>query len=97
MLFSDEQILLFNIAMLVKQGWRLMNNDNPLVTACMKAKYFSDGNFLTATLGANSSYVWRSILSTQDIVRKGCRPSIGYGSRQIYEKYRGSRVQTMDV
>lgn len=30
----------FNKAMLAKQGWRLLNNVNPLVTNLMKARYF---------------------------------------------------------
>lgn len=37
----------------VKQGWRFLNNDNPLITICMQAKYFPDGNFLIAKLGVN--------------------------------------------
>lgn len=69
----------FNIVMLAKQGWRLINNDNPLVTACMKVKYFFSGNFLTVKLGANPGYVWRSILAVQEIMRKGCIRRIGNG------------------
>lgn len=72
----------FNIAMLAKQGWRLLNNNNPLVTSCMKAKDFPKGDFLSAKLGANPSYMWRSILASQDIVRKGCRRKIGDGKRK---------------
>ncbi|XP_074342678.1 uncharacterized protein LOC141680315 [Apium graveolens] len=40
----------FNIAMLAKQAWRLMNNDNPLVTKIMKARYCVDSEFIDATL-----------------------------------------------
>ncbi|KAL8112201.1 hypothetical protein AgCh_019769 [Apium graveolens] len=46
----------FNMTMLAKQAWRLMNNANPLVTAIMKAKYYVDGEFLNANLGTNPSY-----------------------------------------
>lgn len=63
--------------MLAKQGWRLVNNDNPLVTTCLKARYFLDGDFLTARLGANPSYMWRSIFATQELIKRGCRRRIG--------------------
>lgn len=69
----------FNLSMLAKQGWRLLNNANPLVTNLMKARYFPNGDFLNATLGNNPIYMWRSILVAQDIVRKGCRRRIGNG------------------
>lgn len=69
----------FNLAMLAKQGWRLVNNDNPLVTNMMKARYFPNGDFLNATLGENPSYMWRSILSAQEFVKQGCRKRIGNG------------------
>lgn len=78
---SFRELRKFNISMLAKQGWRLLNNDNPLVTACMKAKYFPRGDFLTATLGSNPSYMWRSILAAHEVVKKGCRKRIGDGSQ----------------
>lgn len=52
----------FNILMLAKQGWRFINNSNPLVTSLMKAKYFPGSDFLNAKMGDNPSYIWRSIL-----------------------------------
>lgn len=30
----------FNVAMLAKQGWRIINNVNSLVTRLMQARYF---------------------------------------------------------
>ncbi|XP_074356529.1 uncharacterized protein LOC141696263 [Apium graveolens] len=66
----------FNVAMLEKQAWRLVNNINPLVTQLMHARYFPKTDFLNASIGANPSYVWRSILESQDVVRKGCRRRI---------------------
>lgn len=60
----------FNMAMLAKQAWRLMNNLNSLVTPIMKAKYYASSDFLNATMGNNSSYTWRSILAVQDSMRQ---------------------------
>lgn len=69
----------FNVSMLAKQGWRILNNVNPLVSAIMKARYFPNKDFLNAELGANPSFVWRSILSAQEVVKAGCRRKIGNG------------------
>lgn len=69
----------FNIAMLAKQGWRLLNDANPFVTKLMKSKYFPNTDFLNAQLGASPSYMWRSIFAAQSIVKQGCRRSIGTG------------------
>lgn len=41
----------FNISMLAKQAWRLINNVNPLVTTFMKARYYPQTDFLNATIG----------------------------------------------
>lgn len=48
----------FNISMLAKQAWRLVNNTNPLLTKVMQARYFPGSDFLNAKLGINPSYVW---------------------------------------
>ncbi|WOG86655.1 hypothetical protein DCAR_0205872 [Daucus carota subsp. sativus] len=69
----------FNLAMLAKQGCRLLNNANPLVTSIMKARYFPETDFLQAKVGANLSYMWRSIVAAQDLVRQGSRKRIGNG------------------
>lgn len=76
-----KELKKFNISMLAKQEWRLINNENPLVTRCMNAKYFPEGDFLTAKLGANPSYMWRSILAAQEVVKRGCRKRIGDGKQ----------------
>lgn len=51
----------FNLALLAKQGWRFLSNINSLVFEVFRAKYFPAGNFPTAKLGTNPSFVWRSI------------------------------------
>lgn len=40
----------FNVAMLVKQGWHILNNVNPLVSTIMQACYFPNTKFLNAEL-----------------------------------------------
>ncbi|KAA3470487.1 reverse transcriptase [Gossypium australe] len=55
----------FNIVMLAKQGWRLLENPNSLVAQVFKAKYFPKSNFLNSQLGNRNSYVWRSTWVTR--------------------------------
>lgn len=53
----------FNIALLGKQGWRLMTNAGNLVARVYKSRYFPHTNFLDAKIGSNPSYIWRSVLA----------------------------------
>lgn len=70
----------FNTALLAKQGWRILTEANSLVSNLLKARYFPRTDFLNAELGANPSYLWRSILSAQDAIIIGCRKRIGDGA-----------------
>lgn len=74
-----RKLLDFNVAMLGKQAWRLITCANPLVTSLLKAKYYPQQSFLEAELGPNPSYMWRSIMAAQHIVKEGCRRKIGDG------------------
>lgn len=76
----------FNIAMLTKQAWRIINEENPLVTRIMRARYFPKSSFFDAKLGSNPSYVWRSLLESQAVIRQGSRRRIGNGkSTRIWQ------------
>jgi len=70
----------FNLAMLGKQGWKFIAEPDSLVARIFKARYFPNGSFLTARIGHNPSYVWRSILGARFIVRGGAKWSIGSGA-----------------
>ena len=48
----------FNLALLAKQGWRLQTNTTSLVHKIFKARYFPDGDFLSAKLGNHLSFAW---------------------------------------
>ena len=65
--------------MLAKQCWRILNEENPLLTKLVKARYFPRTDFLNAEIGANPSYMWRSIMSAKDAIKVGCRRRIGDG------------------
>ncbi|XP_060974078.1 uncharacterized protein LOC115695073 [Cannabis sativa] len=70
----------YNLAFLGKQGWQLLTNEDSLVRQIYKARYYPSGSFLTATLGQNPSFIWKSILEAQGLVQAGARKSIGNGS-----------------
>ena len=76
-----KRLHLFNVAMLRKQGWRLLTNPNTLVARLFKTRYYPNTSFAEAQLGSNPSYVWRSILAAQPAIRQGSRIQIG-GGRQ---------------
>lgn len=69
----------FNVALLGKQGWRMINHPNLLVSRVFKARYFQNGSFFSATVGRNPSYVWRSILEAQSMLIRGSGCRVGKG------------------
>lgn len=70
----------FNLALLCKQGWRLLNSPETLVARLFKAKYYPTHSFLEANLGSNPSFIWRSILAGKDLLKIGLTRRIGSGS-----------------
>lgn len=46
----------FNLSLLAKQGWRLINFMNSLLARTLKTKYYPDTNFLSTRLGNIPSY-----------------------------------------
>ncbi|KAK4381236.1 putative ribonuclease H protein [Sesamum angolense] len=67
----------FNLAMLTKQGWRILNNPDLLVSQILKARYFPNDEFLNAKKRSNISFTWRSILVARPIIERGVRWRIG--------------------
>lgn len=67
------------MVILAKKGWWLVINGNSLVTRVMRAKYFPNSDFLNAKFGTTLSYVWRSIMESQVVVKQGCKKRIGNG------------------
>jgi len=74
-----EDLTTFNLAMLGKQGWKFLTEPNSLVSRLFKARYFLNNTYLTANIGHNPSYIWRSILCARFIVRGSARWSTSTG------------------
>ncbi|XP_024156261.1 uncharacterized protein LOC112164272 [Rosa chinensis] len=68
-----------NLAMLAKQGWRILSNPDSLVARVFKAVYHPWGSFLTADMGDRPSYSWRSIMEARSVLQAGLFWRIGNG------------------
>ncbi|XP_050231744.1 uncharacterized protein LOC126680640 [Mercurialis annua] len=73
----------FNLAILSRQAWRLLTVEDNLMVKLFKAKYFPNSTFLEAELGANPSYVWRSIFECKPVLKKGARVRVGNGEKTL--------------
>ncbi|KAL0416341.1 UNVERIFIED_CONTAM: putative mitochondrial protein [Sesamum latifolium] len=62
----------FNIALLAKQGWRVVSNPTSLLSRVLKAKYFPGCSFWDALVGRRPSLTWRSILLARGVLEVGC-------------------------
>lgn len=70
---------LFNLALLAKQGWRILQNPETLSARILKAVYFPSVNFLEAELGSRPSQIWRAILEGREVLKQGIIRRIGNG------------------
>jgi hypothetical protein len=64
--FRDLEV--FSLALLAKQGWRLIQHPDSLVAKVMREKYYPQWSFLKAQLGRNPSFAWRSIFNAWDVL-----------------------------
>jgi ribonuclease HI len=74
-----RDIELFNMALLAKQGWRLLQQPNSLVAQIFKEKYYPNGSFLDSNLGRQPSYAWRSIYNAKSLLAEGLLWRVGDG------------------
>jgi hypothetical protein len=69
----------FNVAMLARQVWRLLDNPNSLCGRVLKARYFPNTSILEAVPMSGISYTWRSILKGVSLLKEGLVWRIGDG------------------
>ena len=70
----------FNLAMLAKQGQRMLQEDDSLLYKCYKARYFKCSTFLKAVESPNCSFIWRSIIAALPILKTSCCWRVGNDS-----------------
>lgn len=61
----------FNLVMLAKQAWRLIQGTLSLFYRVYKVKYFPTCSFMEVELGHNPFYVWRSLLRARELLQEG--------------------------
>jgi hypothetical protein len=73
--FRDVE--LFNLALLARQVWRLLQNLDSLSARVLRARYFPSKELLTADLGSAPSQVWRAIHAGVVTLKQGLVKRIG--------------------
>ena len=71
---------LFNLALLARQGWRLLTSPDSLCARVLRAKYFPDGDLLNVQEGPGMSYSWRSIVRGVKAMNEGLIWRVGDGT-----------------
>jgi hypothetical protein len=71
----------FNLAMLAKQVWRLIEVSESLCAQVLQAKHYSHGDILKAGPKAGSSFMWQSIIAGVATFKRGYLWRVGDGER----------------
>jgi hypothetical protein len=69
----------FNLAMLAKQAWRLINDPQSLCARVLGAKYYPQGDIMKARPKAGSSFTWQSTLAGLTTFKHGYIWRVGDG------------------
>ncbi|KAA3471189.1 reverse transcriptase [Gossypium australe] len=75
----------FNVALLAKQGWCILNYPDSILTKVLKAKHFTNTNFLNSELGQLPSYIWKSEWVAKGLLenrrgKQNCENSLSNGT-----------------
>lgn len=73
----------FNLALLAKQLWRLIHYPNSLLARVLKGRYYRLSNPIELSKASNPSYVWRSLMAAQPLLKAGLRRTIGTGQSTL--------------
>ena len=81
-----RNIELFNLALLARQAWQILQDPGSLSARVLKAVYFPTGELLDAELGSSPSRVWSAIVDGIQVLQQGLIRRIGSGeSTKIWE------------
>lgn len=71
----------FCLAMLAKQGWKLIQRPNSLATQVLKLKYLPKATLCHAKLGRRPYFIWRSILEARHLIEESTIWRMGSGEQ----------------
>jgi hypothetical protein len=71
----------FNLALVAKQGSRIIQNPNSLVSKILKEKYFPQSSFLNSQLGRQPSFIWQNFWNARSLLEEGLSWRVGDGKR----------------
>ena len=71
----------FNMALLAKQWWRLIQNEDSLSYKVMKAKYFLYRDPNRAKRGPKAFYLWGSLFEGKIVLEQGSIWRVGEGKK----------------
>ena len=69
----------FNLALLAKQAWRLLDNPDSLCATILRAKYYPDGDLLNSKQKKGSSFTSQSIMAGINSLKHGYIWRVGNG------------------
>lgn len=78
----------FNLALLGKQCWSLLNRPTALVTRVLKARYYPNCHFLQAQRTGGASFTWSGIWQAKEEIKKRLRWVLGDGKTINIDKDR---------
>ena len=74
-----RDIELFNLALLARQAWRILQNPETPSARILKAVYYPSCDFLKAEVGSHPSQIWRALVEGRDTLKVGLIRRIGTG------------------
>jgi hypothetical protein len=78
--FGFRDLKAFKLALLAKQGWRLLTNHQSLFAKVFKARYFPRSQFWDAPIRSYDSFAWKSIAASRNLLKNGANWRVGNGS-----------------
>jgi len=78
-----RDIELFNLALLARQAWRILQEPTSLSARILKVVYFPKSEFLNAEISSSPSRIWRAIVDGKDVLKQDLIRRIGTGEDLI--------------
>lgn len=75
-----QSLYRYNIALLGKLCWHLIQNPHTLVARLYKARYFPTSHFMRATSSTDPSFIWSGILTAKNSLAESFRWVLGDGN-----------------